>query len=81
MVPGVAVVALDGDCVRLADDMPLPRQHLPERVPIVGVEGAALQVPDFPVEPPERCRITTAEHPGHGSPCATVKGLDDPSLV
>ena len=34
----------------------------------------------FFIEPPESCSITTAEHPGHSSPCATVNGFDDPNF-
>jgi hypothetical protein len=81
VVPGVAVVALYGDSVRLAYDVALVWEHFCESVPVVCVENATLQVLHFVVEPPECCRITTAEHPGHGSPCITVNGLDDPKLV
>lgn len=35
----------------------------------------------FVIESLACCSITTAEHPGHSSPCATVNGFDDPKLV
>src|SRR5713101_6245079 len=81
MMAGIAVVALDGDGMRLADDVTLRWQHSGESLPVIRVEGAVGQMPDFVVEPPEGLSITTACNPGHGSPCATIHRLDDPELV
>ena len=65
---GVAVVALDGDGVFLAGDVPFRRQDFGERLPAVGVKDAPCEVLDLVVEPSERCRITSAEHPGDSLP-------------
>ena len=81
MVARVTVVLLDSDSVRLADDVSIRGQHPGEGVPDVGVENTTGQVPDFVVEPPERCSITTAYNPGDGSPASTIQGLDDPPFV
>ena len=80
-MPGVRVVLLNSDGVRFTDNMTLRRQYLCESIPIIGVECAIPTMLYFVVESAESCSITTAEHPGHSSPAATVNGLDDPKLV
>ena len=77
----ITVITLNGVRMGFANDMPLWRQNLGEGVPIIRVKSTVCQVFAFVVEPPESCSITTAGHPGHSSPCATVKGFDDPKLV
>lgn len=74
----IAVVMLNVNCMSFADDMALRWQNLGEGVPMVSIESAVLQMSHFLVEPSEGCRITTAEYPGHGSPCITVNGFNDP---
>src|SRR5579871_5201361 len=81
MVPSVAVVPLNGDCAGLADDVAFFGKNFGESVPIIGVEDAIRQVLYLVVEPPERCSITTADHPGNSSPCATIHRFDDPEFV
>jgi len=78
---GVAVVLFDGNGSGFADDMSLRRQMLGEGIPVLGVEHAVRQVPELVVEPPEGCSITTADHPGHSSPYATIQRLDNPDFV
>jgi hypothetical protein len=77
----IAVVVLNVNCVGLADDMAFGRQNFGKSTPIILVKRTAPQVFHFAVESPERCSITTAEYPCHGSPCATIKGFDDPKPV
>ena len=81
VMAGVAVIVLNGDRSGFADDMPLRRQMLGESIPAVGVEDTVGQVLDLVVEPSKRCSITTADHPGNRSPCATIHRLDDPEFV
>ncbi len=81
MVARVAVVSFDGDGMSFADDMAFGGQHLGESIPIVGVEGTVLQMLDLIVESLEGCSITMAEHPGHGSPRATIHRFDEPDFV
>jgi hypothetical protein len=57
MMAGVAVVVFSVDRVGLADDVPLRGEDLGERVPVVRVEDAVLQVPDLLVKSPECCSI------------------------
>ena len=80
MMAGIAVVMFNVNGMCFPDDMPLWRQNLREGIPVIGVKSAVLQVLYFVIEPSEGFRITTAEHPGHSSPCATVNSLDDPKL-
>lgn len=68
MMAGIAVVLLDQDGMRLANDVALRREYFGESVPIVRVKDAMGQVFDFVVEPLEGCSITTAENPGDSSP-------------
>ena len=77
----VAVVALDGDGVRLADDVAFGRQDFGKSVPVIRVKGAKGQVFDLVVEPLEGGSITIAENPGHSSPCATIHRFDKPDFV
>jgi hypothetical protein len=81
MMPRIAAVLLYPRGVRLADPMPVLRQHRSECVPVVGVGRAARQVLDLVVEPSEGCNITTTDHPGNSAPCATIQRLDGPALV
>ena len=81
MVASVAVVTLNRHGILFPNDVPPSREDFRKGFPVVCVENALLRVAHFAVEPPECCRITTAEHPGHGSPRATVSGLDDPNSV
>jgi hypothetical protein len=67
-MPRVAIVLLNGDRMRLANDVALPGEDPGEGIPIVGVKDATGQVLDFVVEPLEGCSITTAENPGDSSP-------------
>ena len=78
MVPRIAVMLLNRDSVRLADNVARCRKHFGEGIPIVCVKDAFCQALDFVVEAPECCSITTACNPGNSSPCATIHGLDDP---
>ena len=80
-MPRVAVVTFDCRSEALADDMPLGRQHLRERLPAVSVEKAVPQVHHLVVEPPERCRITSAQNPGESLPLTAVNGFDEPKFV
>ena len=77
----VAVVVFNVDCVGFADNMSLRRQDFCEGVPCVGVESAACKVFYFVIESSKCCSITTAEHPCHSSPRATVNGFDNPKFV
>ena len=74
----ITVVLLNCDSAGFADDMPIWRQDFCKRIPIVGVKDTIFQMFDFVVKPFEGFSITTAEHPGHSSPSATIKGFDDP---
>jgi hypothetical protein len=77
----IAVVAFDIDCVSLADNMTFGRQSLGKSAPIIRLKRTILQAPHFIIESSERRGITTAERPCHRSPCAAIKGIDDPKLV
>ncbi len=68
MVARIAVIALNGDGVLLADHVTVWRQDFGESLPGVGVKNAVGQMFDFVVEPLERCSITTADNPGNSSP-------------
>jgi hypothetical protein len=81
VVARIAVIAFDACGMALADDVAFWRQDLGEGLPRVSVINALFQVLDLIVEPPEGSSITTTEHPGHGSPCATIQGLDDPAFL
>ncbi len=80
VVARIAVVMFNIDGVRFADNMPFWRQNFGERIPVIRIKSAIFQMFYLVVEFSEGCRITTAEYPGHSSPCATVNGLDDPKL-
>jgi len=77
----MAVILLDSDGSRLADDMACWGQVFGQSIPVVSLEDAIAQVFDLVVELPERYSITTADHPGKRSPCATIHRLDDPAFV
>ncbi len=47
MVARVAVVALNGNGMRLADDVAIRRQDFGKGVPIIGIENTFRQVFDF----------------------------------
>jgi hypothetical protein len=55
MVARIAVIALNGDGVLLADHVTVWRQDFGESLPVVGVKNAVGQRFDFVVEPLERC--------------------------
>jgi hypothetical protein len=80
MMAGVAVILRNGDGMGLSDDMPFGRQTLRKGFPVVSVENALREMFDLVLEPLEGCSITTADHPGHSSPCATIHRLDDPEF-
>ncbi len=80
MVARVAVIVFNINRMGFADNMAFRRQNIRESIPVVSVKGAVFQMLYFVIESPKGCRITTAEHPGHGSPCATVNGFDNPKL-
>jgi len=81
MMSGVAIIVLDINRMRFTDDMALRWKHLGKSIPIICIESTVGQMLHLVVESPEGCSITTAEHPGHSSPAATVNGFDDPKLV
>jgi len=81
MVSRVAVIMLNVYSVRFSDNMTLRRQHFGKGIPVIRVKYTVGEVFYFVVETSECCSITTAEHPGHGSPCITVNGFDEPKLV
>jgi hypothetical protein len=68
MVASIAVVLLDRDGMRPANDVALQREYFGEGAPIVRVKGAVGQAFDFVAESLEGCNITTAENPGDSSP-------------
>ncbi len=48
--PEVQVVALDVECLRLADGVPLGRQHLGIRLPVVGIKVCDRAACEFALE-------------------------------
>ena len=81
VVTSIAVVSLNIRRVLLANEMSLRWQHRSKCPPVICMESTALKVLHLVVKSSESCNITTAEHPGHGSPCVTINGLDDPKLL
>jgi hypothetical protein len=81
MVTRIAVVAFDLCGMGFADDVAFRGQDFGKGIPMVGVINAVFQVFDLVVETPKGSSITTAGHPGHSSPCATIHGLDDPAFL
>lgn len=75
---GIAVIALNTMCSTFPNNVAFRWKDLSESIPIVGIEDAIFEVLYFVIEPSECCGITTAEHPGHSSPLATINGFDDP---
>jgi len=55
-----------------------PKMAVPCLSVIRRIENAGFQMLNFLATSPGGCTITTAEHPGHSSPFATVNSLDDP---
>ena len=81
MMPRIAVVALYGHSVHLANNMSFGRQNCRKRIPCACIKDAPLKVFHLVIEPLKGCSITIAEHPCHGSPCTTINGFDDPKFV
>lgn len=78
---GVAVILFNANCSGFTDDMAFWGKYASKGIPIICIESAFCQVLDFVVKLLEGCSITIADHPGKGSPCATIQGLDDPFFV
>ena len=76
----ITVVMFYSDCMRLPDNMSFGRKNFCKSIPIIGIEHAIFEMFYLIIESLECCSITTAEHPGHSSPCTTVNSLDDPKL-
>jgi len=68
VMSSVAVVAFDGNGMLFADNMAFWWQYFGKSIPIIGVKSAFGEMLYFVVEASESCSITTAQHPGHGSP-------------
>jgi hypothetical protein len=81
MVAGIAIVTLNSMRMSLSNNMAFCGQDFGKGIPVISEEGTVCQMFYFVIKSPEGCSITTAEHPGHSSPCATVNSLDDPKLV
>ena len=77
MMERIAVVVFNIDCVGFADNMPFRWKNFCKGIPSVGIESAVYKVFHFVIESSECCSITTAEHPFHSSPCATVNDFDE----
>ena len=66
--------------VCFTNDMTRLGQHLGKRVHIISIEYTICQLFEFIIEPLACCSITTTEYPGHGSPCATIHGFNNPDF-
>jgi hypothetical protein len=76
----VAVVLFDRKRPGFTDYVPLRRQNLHERIPLVCVERAVFQVLHFIVQASESCAITITENPGDCPAAAAINGLDEPKF-
>ena len=77
----VAVVLLNADCMRLANNVAGFWQNLSESLPIISKKDTIFTVFYFVIESSEGCSITIAEYPCHSFPCATINGFDEPKFV
>jgi hypothetical protein len=79
-VSRLGMISFNRRGVGFANDMTLLREHLGKRVPAVCIKYTIRYMVNFIIESLERCRITTTEYPGNGSPCATIHGFNNPDF-
>jgi hypothetical protein len=76
-----ALVLLDRDRALLANKVAFRGKPRGKAGPRVGVASTGRSMLDFGVESLERFNITITDHPGHGSPWATIQRFEDPELA
>jgi hypothetical protein len=80
VVSRIGLISFNRMGVCLANERTRFRSHLGERVPVICIKYTIRYMFTLIIASLERCRITTTEYPGYGSPWATSPGLNNPDF-
>ena len=81
IMPNIAVVLFNADCMLFPDNMAFGRQNLSESLPVISKKETVSAMLHLVVEPLESGCVTLAKNPCYRSPRTAVNSLYEPEFV